>query len=255
MPFYNISIKRRIQTPSIYLGRMITKGVYYVAYGRQARDQLTIALTSLHKVHPSWPVSVVSNEYPPRGPGIPAVNWIQFDDVDPGARWAKLNMDLLSPYDWTVYWDADTRARYPMDGGWRLLEAGWELLIAPSMAQSDQLFDHIVELGVIDARGVNEGEAELEASIAEIGGRPILALQGGAIWFRKTPAIKAFFQTWRTEWERWRNQDQAALVRALRRCPVKLWLLSNDWNGGALMGHYHSRARRSGLRGAIPELV
>lgn len=230
---------------------MKTRGVVYVAYGRPARDQCAIALRCLHRVHPSWPVAVISDEPMPRGGGIPATTWIQCDDVDPGARWAKLNMDLLSPWDWTVYWDADTRARYPMGAGWKFLEAGWEMCICPTAAQHQDLFRHIVRLSPEVGGLPVEGEREKETSITEIGGQPILALQGGAIWFRKTEAVHRFFEAWREEWKRWRNQDQAALMRALRRSPVKLWLLDRAWNGGALLGHYHTMARRPGLRGAV----
>jgi hypothetical protein len=116
------------------------------------------------------------------------------------------------------------------------------MLVAPTGGQADQLFKHIDVLGKVGERA---------ATIDEVGGEPILALQGGAMWFRKTPAVHAFFEVWREEWERWREQDQAALMRALRRSPVKLWLLSRDWNGGTLLGHYHAHARRAGMRGGI----
>ena len=223
-----------------------SKGVVYVAYGPEAREQCGIALRSLYKVHPGWPVAVISDEPIPAGRGIPATYWVDFPDTDPGARWAKLNVDLLSPWEWTVYWDADTRARYSMAAGWDLLALGWELMLCPTGAQEEHLFRHILALE-IDGKG----EEEKQATIEEVGGRPILALQGGALWFQKCDAIHRFFEVWREEWKRWSNQDQAALIRAMRRAAPKTLLLSRDWNGGSLMGHYHSRARRAGLQGHV----
>ena len=123
-----------------------------------------------------------------------------------------------------------------------MLVDGWDMLIAPTCGQEEKLFTHIDKLGK---------PGERDATIEELGGTPILALQGGSMWFHRCDRVRRFFEVWREEWERWRGQDQAALMRALRRSPVKLWLLSRDWNGGTLMGHFHSHARRAGLRGAI----
>lgn len=69
--------------------------------------------------------------------------------------------------------------------------------------------------------------------------------------FRKTPRVHRFFEVWREEWRRWGDQDQPALARAYRRCPVLMFPLGQDYNGGSLVGHYHSMARRKGLRGSI----
>ena len=213
-----------------------TRGIVYVAYGHQARDQCVIAARNLRYVHRDWPITVISDA-PLTGADVPPTAWIRYPDQDEGARRAKLNVDRLSPYEWTCYMDTDTRARYSMEAGWQLLNAGWEMLIAPTGGQAETLFRHIPE-------------QEKAQTIAELGGRPILALQGGVIWFRKCEAVHALYRTWREEWERWQDQDQAALVRALRRSPVKLLLLSRDWNGGCLLGHYHAASRRTGLKGA-----
>ena len=71
----------------------------------------------------------------------------------------------------------------------------------------------------------------------------MLQLQGGMMFWRKNERTRAFFQAWREEWERWKGQDQAALLRALHRTPLKLWLLSNEWNGGSLIEHRYGAAR------------
>jgi len=48
----------------------------------------------------------------------------------------------------------------------------------------------------------------------------------------------------RAEWLRFRDQDQAALLRALAIAPVRAWLVGHPWNGGALVDHRFGACRR-----------
>jgi hypothetical protein len=68
------------------------------------------------------------------------------------------------------------------------------------------------------------------------------------MYFRKCSAVHRLFLIWRREWERWRDQDQAALMRALVNCPVRLFLLNREYNGGRFVHHYYTYARRDGLK-------
>ncbi len=163
---------------------------------------------------------------------------IGFGDNGTG-RWAKLNLDQLSPYDPTLYLDADTRVHGDARAILSILGDGYDLAVAPSTKQGTEALWHIAE-------------DEREATFAELG-RDLLQLQGGVIAFRKTAEVHALFAAWREEWQRWRDQDQAALLRALYRCPVRLWLLSNEWNGGALIEHRYGAARRRDRDEALQE--
>lgn len=225
----------------------MNNGALFVAYGEPARVQCRIALNHLGRVHPDWDTVVISDKRLPCRAGVKPPMWIAHRDTGGGVRDIKLAMYDLSPFEYTVYFDADTRARYSMDAGWKMLADGWDVLMCPTAGQKERLFVHIDKLG----DGYNPAEGERAATIDECGGVPILALQGGAMWFRKNERVKRFFDAWREEWERWKGQDQAALMRALRRAPVRMMLLSRDWNGGSLLGHYHAHARRPGLKGGI----
>jgi len=219
------------------------KGVFYVAYGKAAKDQLTIALGHLRRVHPTWKVAVVSDERPVCRQGFAPPMWIQHKDTGGGVRDIKLKMYELSPFKNTLYMDVDTRLRYSIAAGWDMLADGWEMLVRPTNRIEDKVFHHIDQL----ANQVGERAFTLEA----LGGFPCISYQGGAMWFRKCERVKAFFDLWQQEWRQFAEQDQAALMRALRKVPVRIWTLSRDWNGGCLLGHYHGHARRTGLKGGI----
>jgi hypothetical protein len=193
-----------------------SKGVVYIAFGEKAQREYQASLTSLRKWH-DWPVKVVTE--------IP-------ENMTPqrGSRWAKLRLNFLSPFDDTLYLDADTRPRGDLSRGFKILGEGWDLALTPSLNQGgEDLLWHI-------------DEEERDATFLELGYRP-LQLQAGVMYFKKTEAIDRLFSFWRWEWERYQDQDQAALLRALRKSPVKAWLLGRDYNGGALLSHIFGRAR------------
>ena len=223
--------------------RPIDKGVVYVVYGEGAINQYRIARQHLGRVHPDWRVAYLSDARIQCRRGVPPATWLPHPDTGGGVRDIKLKVDQLVPFEYCLYMDADTRCRYSMSAGWDMLRDGWDMLLSTTFAQQHRLFGHIDTLG--------NAPGEKAATIEEVGGIPILALQGGAMWFHRHGPVFDFFECWREEWERWKGQDQAALMRALRRCPIKLWLLSRDWNGGSLLGHYHGHARRHGMRGGI----
>lgn len=187
----------------------MNSGVVYVAYGEAARSEAAMSLRSLRNWQPTTPVSVVSDA------PLEGVKHIPFSDPRYGARWAKLNLDLLSPYDTTLYLDADTRPRASLAPLFAPLAAGFDLVLAPSTQQADKALWHV------------EAQ-EREATFDAFGFTPV-QLQAGVLAFRKCEAVSALFAAWRDEWCRSAvpTQDQAALLRALQRVPVKLWLISS----------------------------
>jgi len=69
-----------------------------------------------------------------------------------------------------------------------------------------------------------------------------LQLQGGMFFYHKERCTQ-FFKLWREEWKHWKQQDQGALVRALYKIPLRIYLLGYPWNGGELIEHLFGRAR------------
>jgi hypothetical protein len=158
--------------------------------------------------------------------------FVKFAEPGPLARWAKLNVDKLVPRSWEsfVYLDADTRVHGSLQAGFDILADGWDLAMTASTKQGAESMWHI---------GVDERRRTIE----EICNPFPLQLQGGLMFVKQNARTAALFGRWREEWGRWRDKDQAALLRAFARVPVKLWLLGRDWNGGALVRHRYGMAR------------
>lgn len=145
------------------------------------------------------------------------------------SRFIKTHLVALSPYRQTLYLDADCRVLKSVMAGFRALDDGWDLAITPSSNQGDDLFWHV-------------GDEERSHTLFDVGHEPV-QLQGGVCWFRKSQRVRDLFAAWREEWARWQDQDQAALVRALHRSPVRVWLFGRYYNGGAGVAHQFGRAR------------
>jgi len=195
----------------------------YIAYGDAARREARLSIKSLRQ-HNRGAVTAVSDKRLGIG---------KFHQMSPGSgtpgRWAKVNLYRLV-FDHACYLDADTRIYGSLQVGFDILDAGWDMVIVPSTQQGDGLLHHV-------------SEAERETTFSELGNSDALQLQGGVFWFRCNDRTAALFEAWREEWLRWKDQDQAALLRALSKAPVKLWLLGRPFNGGAVVGHRFGMAR------------
>ena len=204
-------------------------GVIYVAFGASAEREAAASIETLKKTNPSLPVAVVCEGKTHTN----GVTRIPFDRPGNGARRAKLNVDRLAPQEWGafLYLDADTRVRQDVSAGFSIVEDGWDVVITAS--------DHQVGNGLM----WHVGEQEREATVEALGNFWPLALQGGLMFVARNERTAALFEAWREEWERWGDQDQAALLRALHRVPVRVWLLGRCWNGGAIVEHRFGRAK------------
>jgi hypothetical protein len=198
-------------------------GALIVAYGTNARREAGYAIEQLAAHMPGLPVAVVSD-----GP-LPGARFIYMEQRDAGARWAKLNLDNLTPFDQTLYMDADTRVNGDLSAGFGILCDGWDIAIATSDRQRGELCWQCAE----DERQATRQETATEP----------LGLQAGVMFVARNDRTAALFKTWRAEWERWQGPDQGALLRALYTSPARVWLLGRDWNGGRLVTHRFGMAR------------
>jgi len=192
----------------------VTCGIVYITYGPNAKREAQKSIAGLKK-HNDFPITIIDESV--------------FSDNSFGARWAKLNIDKLVDYDKVLYLDADTRILGDISSGFEFLD-DWDLVIAISDHQDTMAFAHIKT-------------GERLQTVRELCYRPI-QLQAGVMFFHRQRCAK-LFEAWRKEWQRWKLQDQAALLRALQKEPVKVWLLSKEWNSldGSLIKHLFGRAR------------
>ncbi|NIQ89318.1 MAG: hypothetical protein GWN93_09695, partial [Deltaproteobacteria bacterium] len=184
------------------------KGVIYVAYGKKAKEEARQSIASLKKHH-DWPIhTVTEKDLPDRG--------------EPG-RWAKVSLNLMTPYEYTLFLDADTRVKGDLSVGFGALANGWEIVMVPSGPQENEALGHLLP-------------QERAETVKEFDFFP-LQLNTGVIWFRKTERLHKFFEQWRQEWLRWKSKDQGAFLRALNKRPVSILLLGKAFNGGDVVEH------------------
>ena len=198
------------------------RGVAFVAFGATAEREYQQSVVSLL----DWTPLPVVRAPAPKVPGTS--EWTNSQR----ARWAKLAVLEWTPQAWeqVLYLDADTRVRDGLSAGFGMLDDGWELVITASENQGEDWLWHV-------------SEAEREETRA-LFGADVLQLQGGMFFLARNERTQALMEAWQEEWGLYRDQDQGALLRALRRVPVKVWLLGRPWNGGAVVEHRFGMCRR-----------
>lgn len=210
---------------------MIGRGAVYVAYGQRAIREARLGVPLLRAIHPDLPIWVLVQPGEPE-PLIDGATILRGPHADAGARMAKLLAPgLLADLDQIVYLDADTRVRGDISTGFAMLDDGWDIVLAPSTRQGLDVFGH---LSVPDR----------DQTIAAVGSSFVLALQCGVMFYRRSPEVLGLFTRWLHEWERFRDRDQGAFVRALYDSPIRIWLLGRAYNGGDLVEHHFGAATR-----------
>ena len=194
----------------------MSQGALYVAVGRKAGFEARISIESL-RMHSRLKVMVAGDQK------IDGALFHPFENVGRPGRWAKVNLDKISPWDDTLFLDADTRIRKDVSLGFRLLDYGWDMVMVGSIPQGEDVLNHATS-------------AEREITLMEIPLDPF-QFNTGVMWFRKTTRVRRFFVAWRKEWQRWQDVDQGAFLRALNRRPIAIALLGRDYNGGRVIEH------------------
>lgn len=206
-------------------------GVYCVAFGEPSRRCAVTMIESMKRHMPDLPVALVTDR--PLGPeDITIIK----PDMDIGGRWLKTQMYDLAPPEWLfiLYLDADTEITAPIDFLFDTLQSGWDMCIALNPSRY-----HIVKYMLRP-----DNKEEVSATIDQIGTEEAIQLQGGVMSFRRNPRTERMFHAWHQEWQRWGKRDQAALLRAVYKYPVKMCILGYEWNTST---RYHPRERTAGI--------
>ena len=204
------------------------RGAIYVAFGGHALAEMRRSVAGLWQ-HNDIDVAVIGDVKTPLE--LDGAQLIPWKTPGPGARWAKLNADLLAPLPWqqVLYLDADTRVLGDVMAPFAILDDGFDLVLTPSINQGANVLCHI---------GADD---RLETLDALCNPEP-LQFQAGVMWFKRLQCGH-LFEAWREEWKKHNAQDQGALLRALDREPVRIHILGRDWNGGAVIEHKFGAAR------------
>jgi hypothetical protein len=226
--------------------RANTRGIYCVAFGEQARECAAILMASARQYLPEIPIALCA-ETPIGGEDI----FIKQPDADVGGRRAKLKAYELAPAEWeqVLYLDADTEITGDIRFYFDLIADGWEFVICKD--------PHLMDTMQSFKRANNMEEYHITEN--EIHTMNTLQFNGGVWAFGRNERVAAFFKRWQSEWERYAQRDQGALIRAMYTDPLKVYVLGNEWNTfekysrgitSAGLHHYPGRARR--WKGYLP---
>lgn len=206
----------------------MSKGVIYSAYGERAIKEAKASIASVKRSNPGLAVCVITDKCSEFS--YDSKITVHFDS-DPYGREAKLAANILSPFDDTLYLDADTRVYGDLSLPFRLLESGFEFIATLSVNQESRWLNHLPA-------------SERNSVLDEIGFYSVV-IQGGVWAFRKTDATKNFFRYWREAYLDAGELEQGALQRAYHKQAMKSCIIGKDWNGGGIVRHNYGMARRT----------
>jgi len=225
------------------MGCELRRGVVYVAFGKNYLFQCLHSILSIRRLS-DIPVYVLTNVEPRlvwrEKPG--GVEYVVLSDPDHFNRFYKTSLIQFTPFERTLYLDTDTAVRS------KVFEKGFEMLNS---------YDF---LGVCRNERVRSPK-ELGPPVYKLCHKkfgyefPLTLVNGGVLFFRKSPSTQKFFSIWNRVWdEMGRGRDMPALAYALQQVKeMKVKLLPLAWNDpkGSIITHAY------GQRGApgIPRIV
>jgi hypothetical protein len=203
------------------------RGVVYMAWGDNARQQAETSIRSLWRYAPGMPVLVVGDE-----PAVAhfsvfkhvSARTIDVDPFDFGQRngWKFLAGRIkpllyeLSPFEKTLYVDADSEFCASPDRGFALLER-WDFVVAESR------FGCVGDAPFLPT--------EREETAAWLGTPLHIFHNSGMLFWKRCPEVAELMQLWSEEWQRYGDWDeQIALLRALMRSQTLFLTVPFDWN-------------------------
>jgi len=207
------------------------RGLYVVAFGGPSRRCAVTAIKTFKAHMPDVPVALVSDR--PLGPEDIT---IKRPDLDIGGRSLKTQIYDMAPPEWTdiLYLDADTETVAPVPYLFDILDDGWDMAICVNPDRY-HLARHM---------GRPDSQEETRVTLEQIGSDELIQYQGGVFVFRRNQRTAEFFRSWHEEWQIWGKRDQGALLRAMHKNPLRLWLLGNEWN---LSDRYLPEERTAGI--------
>jgi hypothetical protein len=203
-------------------------GIIYMSFGGKAARGVMGSIASLRKLGLDIPVVVVGNV------PVEGADFIEWKGQTPFAATEKKNFQFragrvkpflydYSPFDYTLYIDADTEYLRDITPGFQALEDA-DIAIAEEKLLISKLYNKAQAGWEINIK-------EQKQTLREIG-KDERFLNSGVIFFRKSEATRQLFEAWGREWLRYQQWDeQLALVRAIHQSKeLKLKRLSTDWN-------------------------
>ena len=211
----------------------MSRGVIYMAWGKKAAREAAESMQSLWAKAPEMEVKVVGDadclDIPELVGGAKPNLEVVFLELDPfrGAEFLAGRVKPLlytctplltgSPWDQTLYVDADTRFRSSPDAGFALLDR-WDFLVSETGNRT--IMQHMV----------SQREAIYTRTLFG-GTKQLLYHNSGMLFWRRNKRVERLFELWSEEWLRFQHWDeQMPLLRAIARSDALVLTLPFTWN-------------------------
>jgi hypothetical protein len=212
-------------------------GIIYMSFGDKVNDAIRKSQASLKRLGYEYPVTIVG-DFPnkPSADAMPSkYNHIQWDGQSPYDLSQRKNFKFragrvkpwlyeLSPYDYTLYIDADTQFIRGIEDGFHYLQKN-DICVTEEKLTLQQLYNKKLagwEINLI----------ERDATIIELySDGSDKFINSGVLFFKKSQKVRKLFANWYEEWLRFQEWDeQLALMRAIYKTKVKVKYLDYHWN-------------------------
>jgi hypothetical protein len=220
-------------------GRTATRGVLYLALGESYAELATSSARSLRHRGFDGPVRVVTDA-PSRALRDLECELHVVGSLPGGfaSRFHKTRLYRWS-FDRTLFLDADTIIISSIEQIWENLD-GHDLAMAPDLHSS---VEQVLANNVNDpARRAPEYQLMRELGLT---GRRYF--NSGVLLFRRGRRTSDLFDHWHREWNRFRGEDQLALVRAIASSGAKVRTLDSSWNRRPKAFRSADEARAAGV--------
>lgn len=211
----------------------MSEGIILIALGDSARRNAKECIATIQK-YTDLPVTVYTDTlWKQKGVTCIYANLsegIEIVDFGMESRRLKTQLELLTPYKTTLYMDVDCRLRANPELYFDAIADGFDMAMAYSSVQGEHFGQHCPD-------------ADREATIDLLGFQPI-QLQCGVFAFKRSPAIRGLFSQWRKELGCYGNHDQLAFLRAMYLKPIKLCVMTQTHNNGAVISHLFGALKR-----------
>ncbi len=199
---------------------MKSRGVIYIATTKKAYlEAALISALALRQHEPEIPITLICDQ--------PLLKLLPLDEYKISSRLLESNshnfssrdiktrLNAFSPYQETLFLDADIIPLGPISGLWDYIAKGDMAMVLDRLPRVS-LCDHV-------------SQAEKSYTLEQLPGNTSQYNSGLMLW-RNTPAIQSLFSQWHQEWRLFEKQDQLALVRAIHKTQVSINNLPKTYN-------------------------
>jgi len=213
-------------------------GIIYMVWGDKALQAAKRSIATLKQLGYCYPAAFIGqwkqNENWTKGHGVNVICSIDpFDKTKQRGfqfRAGRIKPLLyeLSPFDYTLYLDADTSFLQPIQSSFELLN-DFDLIVTDEKLSLAQLYNKKLA-------GWELNMLERDSTIIELNGddgQPFV--NSGVFFFRKNNITRKLFADWSKEWLRFQEWDeQLALMRAIYKNDAIVKHLPVEWNSPSL---------------------